>query len=113
VEPGIDGPLADIPYSPDRDDPLFTALGELIADEGIPAPLEPYMGGDDAGMEGDPPGIPLDEPPGIPAIPGELIPPGEPPELTAWNWSGRSTTRVTSTGMLEFAHWASNFGSRR
>jgi len=58
-----------------------------------------------------------ERPYGLLAIPGmvlEPMPPDGPPrfkeELAS---SGRRLTRLTSTGMVEFAHWVSSRGSRR
>jgi len=113
VEPGIEGPAPGIGYPPGEAGlPLLMGFG--IAMPGIPPGLGIAPGiapGMPAGRgELGIPGIPG---PGIPGIPGEPEAPAAPPKLTVWTWSGRSRTRVTSTGMLELAHWANSFGSRR
>jgi hypothetical protein len=93
----IDGPGIIPTLEPDI--PPDIELGEPMGIEGLMLVL---VGRDPLGIPGPPD---IEEAPPIPV--------DGPPKFSAWTWSGRRMTRFTSTGMLEFAHCASNRGIRR
>jgi hypothetical protein len=105
AEPDIPG-MAPIPpgAAPDRLDapaPDLPMPGMAPAPAAIPgpAPGRPAAAPDIPGMPPIDPGMPPDPPPGFP-----------PADAEVWPDPMCRFTRLTSTGMLEFAHCASNRG---